>query len=146
MTTIAWDGKTLAADKRAVNNGYSGGTVTKIHHWTGGLCAFSGDLDVGMQMVQWLRDGANPAKYPAQQEKNACVFLVIMRDGRTCRYESTPVALWFENEQQAMGSGRDYALAAMHLGKTAREAVEVAIALDCGSGNGIDTLTPESWV
>ena len=35
---------------------------------------------------------------------------------------------------------RDFALAAMHLGKSAREAVEVACALDVFCGNGIDTL------
>lgn len=140
MSVIAWDGKTLVADKRAINNGYKGGVVTKIHRWVGGLCAFSGDLDVGMQMVQWLRDGAKPADYPKQQEKNAANFLVIHNNGRVERYESVPVPLVMENPQQAMGSGRDYALAAMHLGFDARRAVQVACALDSGCGNGVDVL------
>lgn len=144
MTCIAWDGETLAADKRAVNNGFKGGTVTKIHRWDGGLCAFAGDFDVGMFLVQWLRDGATPEKYPPQQGKNAASFLVVYADGRTVRYETTPVPLPFENRQQAMGSGRDYALAAMHLGCDARRAVEVACALDTSCGNGIDTLALES--
>lgn len=141
MTVIAWDGKTLAADKRAINNGFKGGTVTKVHRWQDGLCAFAGDLDVGMQMVDWLRNDRTAANYPKQQqEKNACSLLVINRDGTAHRYESTPVPLLMENTQQAMGSGRDYALAAMHLGYDARRAVEVACALDSGCGNGIDAL------
>jgi 20S proteasome alpha/beta subunit len=141
MTIVAWDGKMLAADKRAINNGYVGGTVTKIHRWDGGLCAFAGDMDIGVQMVQWLRDGAEPDNFPKQQEKNAASFMVIHADGRTVRYETTPVPLPFENTIQAMGSGRDYALAVMHLGHDAVKAVEVACALDSGCGNGIDRLT-----
>ena len=30
MTVVAWDGKILAADKRAVHAGYVGGTVTSL--------------------------------------------------------------------------------------------------------------------
>lgn len=140
MTCVVWDGKTLAADKRATNNGYKGGTVTKIHRWAGGLCAFSGDMDIGVQLVAWLRAGAKPEDYPRQQEKNAANFLVIHSSGRIERYESVPVPLHMENPVQAMGSGRDYALAALHLGCDARRAVEVACALDNSCGNGIDTL------
>lgn len=144
MTVIAWDGKTLAADKRAVNNGYAGGTVTKIHRWPGGLCAFSGDLDVGMALVAWLRGGADPDVYPKKQADHAANFLVIHQDGRIERYETVPVPLLFEDRFTAMGSGRGYALAAMHLGHDARAAVEVACALDNGCGNGIDVLMLEN--
>jgi ATP-dependent protease HslVU (ClpYQ) peptidase subunit len=42
----------------------------------------------------------------------------------------------------AIGSGRNYAMAAMYLGKTAAEAVAVAAALDSSVGCGITTLTP----
>lgn len=143
MTVIAWDGNTLAADKQSSNAGYNGGTVTKIHRWDGGLCGFAGDLDVGVQMVEWLRSGALPENYPRLQSLesgNSANFLVIHNDGRIARYERTPVPMWFENPMQAMGGGRDYALAAMYLGGSARQAVEVAIALDTGCGNGIDEL------
>lgn len=141
MTVIAWDGKTLAADKRAVLAGFQGGTVTKIHRWPGGLCAFAGDLDIGMQMVAWLRGGARPEEFPKRQaDENAASFLVVNADGTTVRYERAPIPLLFENVKQAMGSGRDYALAAMHLGCDARRAVEVACALDQNCGNGIDAI------
>jgi len=43
----------------------------------------------------------------------------------------------------AMGGGRDYALAAMFLGKSALEAVQVACALDITCGKGIDVLELE---
>ena len=40
----------------------------------------------------------------------------------------------------AVGSGRDYAMATMALGHTARRAVEIACRFDPGTGNGIDEL------
>jgi ATP-dependent protease HslVU (ClpYQ) peptidase subunit len=40
----------------------------------------------------------------------------------------------------AFGAGRDYAMAAMHLGCDAHRAVEVACVFDTGCGMGIDTL------
>lgn len=142
MTVIAWDGVMLAADKRAVNCGLGTGTVTKIHRFDGGLCAFSGDLDIGMQMVAWVQDGAKPEAFPAHQAEDcAASFMVIRPGGVILAFERTPIPLRFEERQRAMGSGRDYALAAMHLGCDARRAVEVACHFDTGCGNGIDTLT-----
>jgi ATP-dependent protease HslVU (ClpYQ) peptidase subunit len=46
----------------------------------------------------------------------------------------------YEDKKTATGSGRDYALAAMHCGKTAREAVEIACLFETGCGNGVDEL------
>lgn len=40
----------------------------------------------------------------------------------------------------AIGSGRDFAIAAMALGQTAHQAVELAIGFDVNSGGGIDCL------
>ena len=47
-----------------------------------------------------------------------------------------------EDQFAAWGSGRDFALTAMHLGKSAREAVEIACLFENGCGNGVDVLTP----
>lgn len=145
MTVIAWDGRMLAADKRACNGTSSVGTVTKIHRWSGGLCGFAGDLDLGLAMAKWLEDGAIPANYPERQKGDDNIgFIVVHNNGTVVRYEREPVPIRFENRFQAMGSGRDFALAAMHLGWSARNAVVVACALDCGCGNGIDVLCIEA--
>ena len=68
-------------------------------------------------------------------------MLVVLPDRSLHKFESTPHPLRFPPQNFAIGSGRDFALAAMHLGKTAVEAVEVACHFDSGCGNGIDTLT-----
>jgi len=141
MTIIAWDGKTLAADKMAVSGTHKAGQVTKIHRWEGGLCGFSGEMSVGVQLLYWLQCGADPEYFPAWDDDSGSSFIVITLDGEVTYYDGAPIPLVMENTHHAIGCGRDYALAAMHLGKNAKQAVEVACALDAFCGNGIDTLT-----
>ena len=141
MTIIAWDGKTLAADKRATHCSYKGSSVTKIHTWEGGLCGFAGDMDTAVTLLAWLRAGAVPSEFPQIQCEDPSTLLVIYADGRVAEYGRTPFPMFLEGPFHAVGSGKSYALAAMHLGKNARKAVEVACALDSYCGNGIDTLT-----
>ena len=141
MTCIAWDGKTLAADKQATNNGLRR-TTTKIHRVGSSLVAFSGGLDQGMLMLEWVRGGYVRADFPpSQRDKDDWTPVMVIAPDRVVRvYERTPTPMVFEDRCYAMGSGRDYAMAAMHLGCNAIRAVEVACALDVHCGNGIDVL------
>lgn len=143
MTVIAWDGKTLAADRAATNCGYRR-TLTKIFRVPGGMVGFAGDGSRAMALLEWFRNGRDPAAYPAFQrgdEAVGCIF--IGEQGENLGYLYTPYPEVHMDRFDAIGSGRDYALAAMYLGHDARRAVEVASALDNGCGNGIDTLTLE---
>lgn len=141
MTVIAWDGKTLAADKRATNNGHAS-TTTKIQRVGDMLIGMAGDACYARAMLEWARTGFDPATFPEHQKsKDDFVrFVVIEKSGRILEYELTPYPVVVEDRTIAVGSGRDYALAAMHLGKNAQEAVKVACALDIYCGNGIDVL------
>lgn len=141
---IAWDGKTLAADKRA-SFGTLIRTTTKIFRAGDALLAYAGDAAFGEEMRAWWTRGAKPDDFPAgNRDKDDWAGLMVIRKGQPiARYERTPYPVLFEDEQFAIGCGRDFALAAMYLGKTAPEAVAVAIALDSGCGNGIDTLELE---
>ena len=96
-----------------------------------------------MEMVAWARGGFKRATFPDMQrdEENSIAMLVIRQKGVIWVYENTPFAIEHEDEQFAIGSGRDYALAAMRLGKSAEEAVLLAAEFDPGTGNGVDTLT-----
>lgn len=142
MTVIAWDGKTLAADKRACI-GSMIRTTTKIFKVRDCLVGYSGDATFGEQVLAWFMDGENPKEFPAQnRDKDDWAGLLVIRaDGAIHKYERTPHPIKFEDEKFAFGSGRDFALAAMYCGKTAKEAVELTIELDNGCGNGVDTLT-----
>ncbi len=143
MTIIAWDGKTLAADKAGANCGYLR-AVTKIYRVPTGLVGFAGDGSRALALLEWFREGSDPAKYPDFQAGDDAVgCLHIGLDRRVSGYGHTPYPVFYEEAFDAIGSGRDYALAAMYLGHTARRAVEVASALDDSCGKGIDTLELE---
>lgn len=142
MTCVAWDGTTLAADKRATR-GEITDTVTKIFRVNDLLVGFCGTGSLGHEMVEWLRRGGDPDTFPERQrDEDKCAgVLAITRTGEVRHYGAGPHPDVFENKHVSLGSGRDYARAAMHLGKTAAEAVAVACEFDPGCGNGIDTLT-----
>jgi ATP-dependent protease HslVU (ClpYQ) peptidase subunit len=138
MTVIAWDGKTLAADKRAVNAGMAR-TVTKIRRLPNALLAWSGDHDVGAQLRDWFIYGAIKDEFPEAALKGDATLMVVAR-GKVRFYVAGPSPMEVEDNHVAIGSGRDYAQAAMALGKGAREAVELACQFDIDCGNGVDTL------
>lgn len=141
MTVIAWDGHMLAADKLSSAGG-SRNTVTKIRRVGQLLVGGSGEIALIGNMLEWIRSGRDPATFPASQrdKDDWQPVLVIEADATISLYERTPHPIRYEQRTAAIGSGRDYAMAAMHCGKTAAEACEVACALDAGCGNGIDTL------
>lgn len=143
MTVIAWDGTTLAADKRATG-GAMASTVTKIHRLPDGLVAFSGGGAHASELLNWFYGARNPDTYPRRNDDDGAGSLMVNLDGVVFMYSSgSPFPERIEDPFFARGSGRDYAMAAMHLGCDARRAVEVACAFDVYCGNGIDTMRLE---
>lgn len=145
LTVIAWDGTTLAADKRMNNLGW-GHTTTKIQRLGNDMLAASmGDHGATERVLAWIRAGRDPEKWPDIADDSGHVLL-FHRDGRVERFENGPYPALIEDRCVAGGHGRDYALAAMYLGCDAVRAVEVASALDVYCGHGVDTLTFEEAV
>lgn len=144
MTIIAWDGKTLAADKAATSVGYRR-TVTKLYAVPDGMVAFAGDGDRAMALLDWFRKGRAQDEYPKFQNDSDTVVDAMFIDwnGVCWAYGKWPYPQRGEDKFNASGHGRDFALAAMHLGYSARIACEVACKLDTYCGNGIDTMTLE---
>lgn len=140
MTCIAWDGRTLAADKRAVFVGLAR-TVTKIFRVRDALVGIAGNACEGMDMIAWIKAGARRKDFPAsQQDEKTWVSLLHISHNGVYLYERFPTPMRIEDPFFAMGAGRDYALSAMYLGRSAREAVEIACVFDVGCGNGVDEL------
>jgi len=143
MTIIAYDGKTLAADKRAEYCGLAR-TVTKIFRHEGALVGIAGNGAQAREMLAWYEQGAKHENFPpSQRDRDDWASLITITDAGIFNYERTPYPSRIEDQFMAWGSGRDYAITAMHLGKSAREAVEIACLFDVNCGNGIDTLALE---
>lgn len=143
MTIIAYDGKMLAADRQATQSGFAM-TVTKLRRTPDGMAASTGDSDVARALLAWAEGGRKPKDFPPEAKGNNAQLLVVTSDGKLLLYSGSVHAIELHDRFVAFGCGRDYALAAMHLGHDAEAAVQVACELDIYCGNGIDTmrLTP----
>src|SRR5690606_19961363 len=93
MTVIAWDGKTLAADRQADRGGVKQPTQ-KIFRAGRALAGISGDLTLCRELLAWYSAGAVPANFPASCRNFDASMLVIERgpDGQAQAkiYESGP--------------------------------------------------------
>lgn len=141
MTCIAWDGKTLAADKQSTSHGMRR-TTTKIHRVSDGMIAMCGGGAHCYALLAWFKSQRNPEEWPQCTDEDSSGSVIhFTRDG-VFVYNGAgfPCGEPIEDKFIAFGCGRDYAMAAMHLGRTAIEAVEVACVFDTGCGMGIDTL------
>jgi hypothetical protein len=133
MTTIAWDGKTLAADKQTTCAGSKFRVTQKIEAVTGGYVACAGNVAQINHFLRWYRGGRR-GKAPNLEDFNA---IMVVR-GRVSLWEGDSEISCDANEKLAEGSGWKWALAAMDFGKTAVEAVKYASTRDNGTGCGVD--------
>jgi hypothetical protein len=147
MTVIAWDGKTLAADKQATEGGLRQVT-TKIMlvekgKFKGHLLAGAGSSSQANMLMAWFVQGADAECFPKYQDTDdlSAALLVITPSREILRYDFNPIPVVFHDEKYALGTGREVAIGAMAMGATAVEAVEIASRLCSGCGMGIDSIT-----
>lgn len=139
MSTIVWDGTTLAADKQATNCN-TRRTTSKIWKHDDKLLAAHGDLVCAEAMRNWIvNDDMDPNKYPTFAESDDPHFWVITKAGILV-FERKPYPLVFEDKYIADGSGRDFAMGALAMGANAIKAVEVASKFDIYTGMGVEWL------
>lgn len=139
MSVIAWDGQSLAADRRSVN-GNRIATVSKIFAVNDRIAGFVGRFDEGAECLAWLREGCHPDTFPPalRSTDNNTQLIVVLPDGWIWCYERTPMPVKFPPQKIAFGCGCDFAIAAMECGKTATEAVMITCKFDAYCGNGVD--------
>lgn len=144
MTTIAWDGKTLAADKM-MSDGCFKAIKTKIRKCAVGLLGASGDARYTAAAMDWVECMDKDAPFPRSPDKDETVYVMhVHPDGKLDVYFNCEHPTRVESPYYALGSGRDFALAAMHLGYEAVWAIKVASELDINTGMGVDSFTLEA--
>jgi hypothetical protein len=153
MTTIAWDGKTIACDTLAVNGHITQVPVAKLREsacgrWVYGITGFSAWFDA---WIEWhasfvattanrmtSMDAANCApKWTGGDRDQGNFIAVDLKDGRVWQFGCD---LPYPQEcfaPTAWGSGENYAMGAMKAGADARRAVGVAIECDICSGGSV---------
>lgn len=147
MTVIAWDGTTLAADRAAGDGWMKCGSTIKIERVNDCLVGCAGSSADGHELVAWFRNGPAVDTFPSGlRGKESVKMLVITPDKRVLVYDNSPYPTEYCDspdgigKRQAIGSGREAAMAAMLAGCGARRAVEIASLVCLHIGNGVDTL------
>ncbi len=140
MTTIAWDGRTLAADRQSSNDGCRMGQATKLRRMADGrLVAAAGAATRCTLYLTWLEDQSQP-RPPWQDDTETSVHaLEVLLDGTVLRHEEHG-AYALDAPHIALGSGAPYALAAMACGRDAADAVRIASQFDVWTGGEPDLL------
>lgn len=147
MTVIVWDGKTLAADRQATENGVLH-TITKIRKITKGknkgwLIGNAGVAASGALLMDWFEAGADPKNFPYEYQKTDglhAALVAISPEGKIHKFEHLPIPIVFEDGFYAMGSGKDMAIGALAMGADAVGAVEVVCTYESECGVGIDAI------
>lgn len=135
MTTVAWDGKMLACDGRMSDTAILSKTFRKIWRVKESLVGMSGKVDELEVIKAFIESGMQGA----QPKTDELDILLVHPDGSAFTSENggpfsridTPCAI---------GSGRDFALAAMDLGFDAATAVKTAAKRDPSTGGRVFTL------
>lgn len=143
MTTIAWDGKTLAGDKQTTDVDMRMRT-TKVVRIGNLLVGGSGNAGRIRAMHEWIANGRKPEALPSFQNSDSdSVKLLVVDQGQLFMYDVGHCPIPIENPFYAVGSGRDFAMAAMHLGLSAADAVKVSAAFDVGTSPEVDVITAD---
>jgi hypothetical protein len=151
VTTIAFDGKTIAADSRETHGSDDGGSLkmvcAKLFRKRVGegrkahdvIIATAGESSPGMLFVDWYGSGREIPKM-LQLAIADFVCLVLTPTGL---YEADGYCHLVKRDdtQYAIGSGAKEALAAMYCGKSAAEAVRIAARIDPYTGGRIVSMS-----
>jgi hypothetical protein len=140
MTTIACDGRTIAADTLGTCGSEKSTTPRqKIVVDEGHVYGFTGNWAFFAPARKWHAAGADPASVPKGNKDGDWQLLVFGSDEVVTYSSDVPYPCNYEYPE-AFGSGATYALAAMRARCSAAEGVRVAIESDVYSGGHVRTL------
>ncbi len=138
MSVIAWRDGIIAADKMMTETGLHN-VCTKIFKINDNeVLSFAGEIAQGLILVEWYKNGKKEEDWPKFQLTDDWTRLIVASAAGVLIYDNHPVAIPIEDEFQAWGCGRDYAMGALSMGASAREAAEVACTHNVYCGNGLD--------
>lgn len=140
MTTVAYDGSSIAADTIATAQCGLKRTVHKLYKGRRYVYGGTGELPDVQRIANWIMAGAKPEDAP-ENKSDTGGLVVERRTGKAWIVCGEPaIMLPLSEPQFAVGNGRDFALAAMACGKTAKQAVEIAIRFNVFSGGEVDVI------
>ena len=145
MTTIAFDGRYVAADSLQGSNDYDCPVpAVKLIQKGDVVYSICGYFAVFDAWIKWYEAGQDPENTPVCKFPNSDTVFIVFTGGQCFTYSSE---LPYKDEAfagEAFGSGRKFAMGAMAFGATAKEAVEVSCRLDPGTGGAVHVIDLQS--
>lgn len=145
MTTIAWDGETLASD----NAGWYGTIkmrVVKLHRiefegepYIAAFCGLESFVNDARAYLSGAGEKPQPGDYEDVQ-RGAGFALIVDRSNRAWQLSTTFAKTPVYEPFAAMGVGREFALGALAVGGKATQAIELAIEYTDFAGLGVSAL------
>lgn len=142
MTTIAWDGECLAADRAAWSGAFKY-RVKKVHKITRDgrtfLVAMCGDGAFAELVLRWMRGGDHPGLYP--NADNITIGVVVDEKRRVWRLDAQKMSYSRVLEKiHATGGGQDFAIGALEAGASAKQAIQISMKRSDYAGLGVDVV------
>lgn len=156
MTTIAYDGKRIAADRRRTNgDSLAQQPMDKI--WTMVICgkklvvAAAGNPTAAMAVARVFAANLHKARVHhallpdpvLPKDSSGACLIVDVETMRVFYVDSAGCANEVTGSAYAGGSGREYALGAMAAGASAGDAVRIASTFCPYTGNGLSVIDVE---
>ncbi len=141
MTTIAWDGETLAADRGSWSNGLHQ-AVRKAYRVTAPdgrrfLVALAGDGAFAMRVLRWMRGEID---HPGPCMADGDVAVVIDERRQVWRMNSRLIYVPYLGKVHAHGAGQEVALGAMMAGADAVKAIRITMQVSDYAARGVDCV------
>jgi hypothetical protein len=141
MTTIAWDGRHVVADRQmssSLGYIYPGFREKLVYDSDSGRTyAHTGHAALFEPLIAWHKAGADPKDIPVGAVSDCPDMLIVFERGKCFGYRmSVPYPIEFF-APEAWGDGDLIAIGAMEAGATAEKAIEIAIRRDVMTGCGI---------
>jgi len=137
MTTVAYDGRTLAADRMLTEGSVKEpAAARKVWRCGDKLLSGAGEYAAMVRAAEALRTGR-----PLSSVRNlgGTDFIVVDKTGKAHVYEGATL-LYSTRRPTALGAGRLAALAAMMAGADAAKAVRIAARLVTDTGGGVTAM------
>ncbi len=145
MTTVAFRDGVMAADSRGIDHGIGIVRIQKIFRkkikGKEHLFGVAGYWEAGLMFIDWFasRDAAMQERLSKLHDDSD--FDVIVWTGKKLLCADSFMRLTECTEDYyAIGSGAPHAITAMDCGKSARQAVQMAMKRDSGTGGRIVTM------
>lgn len=144
MTVIAWDGKSIAADRQrsGENIVFDGGCKIKTQALEDGsikAVVSQGATDVGLWLKAWVLAGERIEDFPKNTDDYTMV--IVATKASLYAYMRSPIKIQFPSSKyMAWGAGNELALGALAMGATAEQAVKIACQYSSSCGFGCDVI------